>query len=157
MSCDGFTVCCLSPTFCIHELSWMGVADLIIIWARCGRQTQGLTCLVSEHHLYILISQYLQAHPTTEDTPFRAGMRIAGMPLPQKPVAPPAKPRGWKMNDILPLHSPAMSGGGVSENIFKDMMQEMQGGQPGMVEGLMAGGGSDKEGKKKKDKKKIKG
>ena len=61
------------------------------------------------------------------------------------------------MNDIIPLHSPAMSGGGVSENIFKDMMQEMQGGQPGMVEGPVAGGGSDKEGKKKKEKKKIKG
>jgi len=55
------------------------------------------------------------------------------------------------MGSILPLHSPALSGGGVSDNFFKEMMQEMQGAQ-GMVDG--GGGGSGAEGKKKKDKKK---
>lgn len=117
----------------------------------------------AEHHLYILVSKYLKAHPTTEDTPFRAGMRIAGLPIPQKPVPPPAKPRGWKMNDILPLHSPAMSGGGVSENIFKEMMTDMQGSQSGMMEGAAGGsgagaaggGGGGGEGKKKKEKRKV--
>ncbi len=58
------------------------------------------------------------------------------------------------MGSILPLHSPALSGGGVSDNFFKEMMQEMQGAQ-GMVDGGGAGGGgSGAEGKKKKDKKK---
>lgn len=57
------------------------------------------------------------------------------------------------MGTILPLHSPALSGGGVSENIIKDMMQEMQGveGAPGAV------GGEEKrvgEREKKKGKKK---
>ncbi len=57
------------------------------------------------------------------------------------------------MGTILPLHSPALSGGGVSENIIKDMMQEMQGveGSPGVV------GGEEKrvgEREKKKGKKK---
>ncbi len=57
------------------------------------------------------------------------------------------------MGTILPLHSPALSGGGVSENIIKDMMQEMQGveGAPGVV------GGEEKrvgEREKKKGKKK---
>lgn len=75
------------------------------------------------------------------------------MPLPDKPIPPPAVPRGWKMGTILPLHSPALSGGGVSENIIKDMMQEMQGveGAPGVV------GGEEKrvgEREKKKGKKK---
>ncbi|MCJ1475487.1 signal recognition particle subunit [Lambiella insularis] len=130
-------------------------------WSNPGRVRVGLKegrggVVKNKHHLYILVSKHLQAHPTTEDTPFRAGMRIAGLPIPQKPVPPPAKPRGWKMNDILPLHSPAMSGGGVSENIFKEMMTEMQGGQPGMVEesaGGSSGGGG--EGKKKKEKRKV--
>lgn len=57
------------------------------------------------------------------------------------------------MGTILPLHSPALSGGGISENIIKDMMQEMQGveGGPGMVggEGKGGGGKEKKKGKKK--------
>ncbi len=77
-------------------------------------------------------------------------LRIAGMPPPTKPYTPPAIPRGWKMNTILPLHSPAVSGGGVSENFLKDMMAEMQGDTAG------ASGGSGSESKKKKDKKRGK-
>jgi len=78
------------------------------------------------------------------------------MPAPEK-LVPPAVPRGWKVGSILPLHSPAMSGGGVSENFLKEMMQEMQG-QQGMVDGNGGGGGggggSGAEGKRKKEKKK---
>ena len=77
-----------------------------------------------ENHLYRLVSDYLKAHPTTEESPLR--LPIAGLPTPTKP-SPPAVPRGWKINSILPLHSPALSGGGVSENFIKDMMAEMQG------------------------------
>ena len=75
------------------------------------------------------------------------------MPAPDKPT--PATPRGWKIGTILPLHSPALSGGGVSENIFKEMMQEMQGGgQPGMIEN--SNNGDARDAKKKKEKKKGK-
>ena len=49
------------------------------------------------------------------------------------------------MNTILPLHSAALSGGGVSENLFKDMMAEMQGEQ--------GSGGAGSGGKSKKEKK----
>lgn len=54
------------------------------------------------------------------------------------------------MGTILPLHSPALSGGGVSENIIKDMMQEMQGAE-GAVGGEEKRGGERerKKGKKK--------
>lgn len=88
------------------------------------------------------------------------------MPPPTGPAPPPAVPKGWKMNAILPLHSPALSGGGVSENILKDVMVEMQGagGMPGGIPGLGGGAGQaglegsgagerrkkEKEGKKKK-------
>ena len=48
--------------------------------------------------------------------------------MPNGPLPQPSAPKGWKLNTILPLHSPALSGGGVSENMLKDMMQEMQGG-----------------------------
>lgn len=89
--------------------------------------------------------------------------------MPEKlPGAPPA-PRGWKIGKILPIHSPAYSGGGVSDNPFKEAMAEMQGmpgmpsipgmsgmpGMPGMpgISGEASGAGGEK---KKKDKKKGK-
>ena len=81
--------------------------------------------------------------------------------MPEKlPDAPPA-PRGWKIGKILPIHSPAYSGGGVSDNPFKEAMAEMQNmqGMPGVpsmpnipgMSGEAPGGGGEK---KKKDKKK---
>ena len=80
-------------------------------------------------------------------------LRIAGMPPPKEPIPAPAVPRGWKMGDILPLHSPALSGGGVSENILRDMMAEMQGQSGGAIDGVAGGGtGGGGGGKKKKDK-----
>jgi signal recognition particle subunit SRP19 len=86
-------------------------------------------------------------------------VRVPGAPPPDpnKPYPKPAVPRGWKMGTILPYYSPAMTGGGVSEDFFKDMMKEMQGQVPGMPPALgtadPAGVGA---GKAKKDKKKIK-
>ncbi|KAI7292349.1 hypothetical protein KC315_g19510 [Hortaea werneckii] len=78
------------------------------------------------------------------------------MPPPKDNKLPkPAIPKGWKMGEILPLHSPALSGGGVSDNMFKDMMAEMGGGggmpgMPGMpgMGGLpgMGGGGAGPSG-----------
>jgi signal recognition particle subunit SRP19 len=121
----------------------------------------------NKSHLYILVAQYLQAHPTTKESPLK--LQIQGVPAPEK-LEPPAVPRGWKINEILPLHSPAMSGGGVSDNFFKDMMADMQkdgGGGPqlppgmaGMLNAAGTGGGSrpanSGEGSRKKDKKKGK-
>lgn len=122
----------------------------------------------AEHHLQILVAQFLQAHPTTEKSPYR--LRIHGLPMPDKLPDAPAAPRGWKIGKILPIHSPAYSGGGVSDNPFKEAMAEMEkmggmpgmpgmpAGLPGMPPGMMgmgepSGGG---EAKKKKEKKKAK-
>lgn len=67
------------------------------------------------------------------------------------------------MGDILPYYSPALSGGGVSENFFKDMMAEMQGQAPGMAgmgqavqNALDSPSASGSVKADKKDKKKIK-
>lgn len=98
-----------------------------------------------EHHLYRLISDYLKLHPTTEDSPMR--LRIQGMPMPKEKIPPPAVPRGFKIGSILPLHSPALSGGGVSDNFFKDMMAEMGGQAP---DPAIGGGGGQKKVKEKK-------
>lgn len=114
----------------------------------------------AEHYLYKMIASYLRSHPTTDQSPLR--LRVPGMPMPKDNKAPaPAVPRGFKMGTILPLHSPAVPGGGVSDNMMADMMKELGGGGGGgMPPGLagMAGGGGGGEPasqqKKGKDKKK---
>jgi signal recognition particle subunit SRP19 len=105
-----------------------------------------------EHHLYTLVSSHLKAHPTTEASP--ALLRIPHMPPPdpENPNPPPAIPKGWKMNTILPLHSPAVSGGGISENFLQEMMAEMQGGGQGQGMPRLENGGGAPAKKKKKDK-----
>jgi signal recognition particle subunit SRP19 len=86
--------------------------------------------------------------------------------VPDKLPDAPSAPRGWKIGKILPIHSPAYSGGGVSDNPLQDAMAEMQsmGGMPGMpaipgMPGMDMGGPSGAGGgaeKKKKEKKKGK-
>ncbi|KAI5466951.1 signal recognition particle, SRP19 subunit [Mariannaea sp. PMI_226] len=136
-------------------------------WANPGRVKVGLkktpnTSVKNKHHLYRLIAEHLKANPTTEDSP-GLRLRVGGVlqPDPNQPYPKPAVPRGWKMGELLPFLSASMTGGGVSENLFKDMMKEMQsGGDPmaalmGAQMGGGAGGGADEGngGKKKKDKK----
>ncbi|KAI1657392.1 signal recognition particle, SRP19 subunit [Daldinia decipiens] len=92
----------------------------------------------NKHHLYVLVAQHLQAHPTTDASDALRRVRVPGLggaPADHEPWPRPAVPRGWKMGDLLPAYSAAMTGGGVSENAFKDMMREMQSGGGG------AGGG----------------
>ena len=72
------------------------------------------------------------------------------MPPVDAPPPPPAVPRGFKMGEILPLHSPALSGGGVSDNMFKDMMSEMGGQLPPGMEGLANMAAATGSGKPKK-------
>ncbi|KAF2010962.1 signal recognition particle, SRP19 subunit [Aaosphaeria arxii CBS 175.79] len=139
-----------------HPKDWSNPGRIRILLKEDGKVMDHR--IKNKHHLYILISQYLQQNPTEKNTPLR--LRIAGLPTPKEPLPEPAVPRGWKVNTILPLHSPALTGGGVSENFLQDMMAEMgeMGGMPGMpaLPGMMGGGASSTggEGKKKKDKKK---
>ena len=148
-------------------------------WANPGRVKVGLkksapgtttTAVKNKHHLYTLVARHLVENPTTEAS---AGLRlrVGGQLQPPegKPYPRPAVPRGWKMGELLPYLSAAMTGGGVSENPFKDMVKEMQGGgdpmaalmasQQAGAAGAGAGGFGDEGGaggggsKKKKDKK----
>ncbi|KAH6680137.1 signal recognition particle, SRP19 subunit [Halenospora varia] len=115
-------------------------------WANPGRvkiKLKGgiiLPSKIVKHHLYTLISAHLKSNPTTPESAQR--VRIPGVPTPDpsKPYPEPAIPKGWKMGTILPYYSSAITGGGVSENFFKDMMAEMQG-AGGMPGGGMPGGG----------------
>ena len=72
--------------------------------------------------------------------------------MPDEKPPPPAVPRGFHIGTILPLHSPALSGGGVSDNFLKDMMAEMGGQLPPGMEGManLAGAGGGGGGQPKK-------
>ncbi|RYP74480.1 hypothetical protein DL771_002954 [Monosporascus sp. 5C6A] len=105
----------------------------------------------NKHHLYVLVARHLRANPMTERSDALRSVRVPGLaaPGPGDDGAPwprPAVPRGWKIGELLPSYSAAMTGGGVSENAFKDMMKEMQqqggagGGGPGGMMGGMPGG-----------------
>ncbi|KAK4574975.1 signal recognition particle subunit [Recurvomyces mirabilis] len=149
-----------------HPKDWANPGRVRVLVKREGKAISNK--IANKHYLYTLISSYLRAHPTTAQTPNK--YRMQGMP-PSKDGAPPsapAIPRGFKIGKILPLHSPALSGGGVSDNFLKDMMGEMGGqlppgmeGMAGMLGGMGGGGGggggpsgSGGQQKKVKDKKK---
>ncbi|KAK3387701.1 signal recognition particle, SRP19 subunit [Podospora didyma] len=125
----------------------------------------------NKHHLYILVAKHLKAHPMTDNAPALRVVVRGAPPPPQLEKGEkwprPAVPRGWKISELLPYYSPAMTGGGVSENFLKDMMKEMGGAAGGGAGGMgdmanllaaagAGGGGSGGGGgeeKKKKDKK----
>ncbi|KAI1766846.1 signal recognition particle, SRP19 subunit [Hypoxylon sp. FL1150] len=125
--------CCatlrLSPVFEAHRVHPKD-------WANPGRVRIKLSAgapVKNKHHLYVLVAKHLQAHPTTDESDALRRVRVPGLHAPgdDEPWPRPAVPRGWKMGELLPAYSAAMTGGGVSENAFKDMMKEMQGGGGG--------------------------
>jgi signal recognition particle subunit SRP19 len=127
-----------------HPKNWENPGRVRVLLKQDGKLMD--VTIKNKHHLYVHIAKYLQANPTQKTTPFR--LPIAGVPMP-KEMPEPAIPKGWKMSKILPLHSPALTGGGVSDDIFQDMMAQMQG------EAAGSGATSGAENKKKiKDKKK---
>ena len=132
-----------------HPKDWSNPGRVRVLLKQDGKPTN--PNIQNKHHLYILMARYLNDHPTQKNTPLR--LRIAGLPTPKEPLPEPAVPKGWKMNTILPLHSPALTGGGVSENFLQEMMAEMQGEAGGAGLAALTGG---TEGQKKKEKKKKK-
>ena len=148
----------------VHPKDWSNPGRVKVGLKQSGSGGAG-SQVRNKHHLYILVARHLAANPTTDDS-IGLRVRMGGQLQPEqgKPYPRPAVPRGWKMGERLPYMSGAMTGGGVSENLFKDMMKEMQGGGDPMsalmggAAGAGGGAGSEGEGsgagKKKKDKKK---
>ena len=120
-----------------HPKDWANPGRVRVLVKKDGKVVNAK--IQNKHHLYKMIAEYLKSHPTTEESPLK--FRFQGMPVPKEKIPPPAVPRGFKIGSILPLHSPALSGGGVSENFMQDMMAEMGGQMPPGMAGMMGGGG----------------
>ncbi|KAI1632314.1 signal recognition particle, SRP19 subunit [Biscogniauxia mediterranea] len=141
-----------------HPRDWANPGRVRVRLGPSSTSSSSSSSIKNKHHLYVLVARYLREHPTTEDSDaLRRGVREFGVGLGlddggnekgEKDKWPrPAVPRGWekKMGDLLPAYSAAMTGGGVSENAFKEMMKEMQGagaggpgggGMPGLPGGI---------------------
>ena len=70
---------------------------------------------------YAAVAQYLRSHPPSAEGSTK--VQIPGYAA-DKPHPLPAIPKGWKINEILPAHSAALTGGGISDNLMKDLMRE---------------------------------
>ncbi|KAI1471627.1 signal recognition particle, SRP19 subunit [Daldinia caldariorum] len=133
----------LSPVFEAHRVHPKDWANPGRVRVKLAKSTAATANVKNKHHLYVLVARHLQAHPTTDQSDALRRVRVPGLgaPADDEPWPRPAVPRGWKMGELLPAYSAAMTGGGVSENAFKDMMREMQGGGGGG--GGMGGGPAD--------------
>jgi signal recognition particle subunit SRP19 len=131
-----------------HPKDWANVGRVRVQLkdADTGARLGGSAGVKNKHHLYRLVAKYLQAHPTTESTPLRLPI-VPGEKVEVKP--PPAVPKGWKINAILPLHSPAVKGHGVTDNPLKEAMAQLGQG-PDLGAGSSEGGESKKKKKEKK-------
>ncbi|KAF2767882.1 signal recognition particle, SRP19 subunit [Teratosphaeria nubilosa] len=134
-----------------HPKDWANPGRVRVLVKNDGKPVSAK--VQNKYHLYKLISEHLKAHPTNEEMP--AKFMPYGMQKPKDGKAPkPAIPRGFKMGTILPMHSPALTGGGVSDNFLKDMMGEMGGQLPPGMEGManmmnaMGGAGGQQKPKK---------
>lgn len=97
--------------------------------------------------LLAAVATYLRSHPTTESDPKK--VPVPGMMMDDggggggggTSIARAAVPKGMKINPILPLHSPAMAGGGMQAEGLASMMGSMFPGMQGMLDGNGGGGG----------------
>ncbi|KAH6851237.1 signal recognition particle, SRP19 subunit [Chaetomium sp. MPI-CAGE-AT-0009] len=151
-ACAGLRLQTVLEAGKIHPKDWANPGR-VKVNLRQQQATGATTTIHNKHHLYTLVATHLRANPTT-DSSRSLRMEVRGAPMPPQAQEPgaawprPAVPRGWKMGELLPYYSPAMTGGGVSENFLKDMMKEMQqgggagpGGMPDMASLLAAAGG----------------
>ncbi|KKF92824.1 Signal recognition particle SEC65 subunit [Ceratocystis platani] len=145
-----------------HPKDWANPGRVRVRYPPAELRGSDVPEIHNKHQLYMLVAQYMRQNPTTDKcNSLRTPIPSLPLPMPKEDEdwPRPAVPRGWKMNEFLPLLSPALTGGGVSEDLFKDMMKHMQnGGNP--MAALMGGsdpgatmGASEPAAKKKKDKK----
>ncbi|OLL24749.1 Signal recognition particle SEC65 subunit [Neolecta irregularis DAH-3] len=114
----------------IHPGDWANPGRIrVLLKGRDGLPTH--PTLHTKKALYTALSHFLKKNPTTRETPLKFPIR--GLPS-EKILPPPACPKGWKLNAIVPLHSNAVTGGGISENFMQDMMEK----DPEMMKNIRA-------------------
>ncbi|QSL65211.1 hypothetical protein MERGE_002518 [Pneumocystis wakefieldiae] len=113
----GFS--CIFESNKTHPKDWANPGRIRILFKQNGIPSN--VSFKTKKALYLGLSSYLQANPTTKMSPMK-------VPVPgfNKPPSPPDIPKGILMGDILPLNSPALISDEFLENISKDMTKEQR-------------------------------
>lgn len=122
----GFSVV-FEPQKC-HPADWSNPGRVRIqIKEESGRWAH--PSIRTKSHLYAAISTYLRQNPTTTSDPHK-------VPVPGMEGSTPkraAVPKGMHINEILPLHSPALAGQGMNSDGLSSMMSSMFPGMGAML------------------------
>lgn len=130
----GFSVV-FEPQKC-HPSDWSNPGRVRVeIKSESGSPTH--RTIKTRSQLYSVVASYLQDHPTQETDPHK--VPVPGVDASKSKRA--AIPKGMKINDIIPLHSPAMAGQGMDSNGLASMMGSMFPGMSGMLGGDEPEGG----------------
>lgn len=108
---------CHEPTK-THPNDWANPGRVRVDYKREGRPVNSL--YKSKRQLLNAIAKYLKTHPTTKE--MISSYVVSYYPVDQSQLMEPAKPKGWKINKLLPLHSPAQLRKGGA-NTMKEMME----------------------------------
>ncbi|EMR11055.1 hypothetical protein PNEG_00653 [Pneumocystis murina B123] len=102
-----------------HPKDWANPGRIRILFKENGIPSH--VSLKTKKALYLALSSYLQANPTTKMSPMK--VPVSGF---NKPPSLPDIPKGILMGDILPLNSPALVSDEFLENFSKDMTKEQK-------------------------------
>lgn len=102
-----------------HPKDWANPGRIRILFKKNGIPIHN--SLKTKKALYLALSTYLQANPTTKTSPMNAYV-----PKPDKFPSLPNIPKGIIMGDILPLNSPALVSDEFPENLVKETTKEQK-------------------------------
>lgn len=122
----GFSVV-FEPQKC-HPSDWSNPGRVRVeIKDASGNSTH--RSIKTKTQLYSVVSSYLIDHPTLESDPSKVPVPGIDGSKSKRAVVP----KGMKINDIIPLHSPAMAGQGMDSNGLASMMGSMFPGMSSML------------------------
>lgn len=122
----GFSVV-FEPQKC-HPADWSNPGRVRVeLKDEQGRPTHHT--IKTKPQLYAAVAKYLKSHPTQDSDPHK--VPVPGMGGERSKRA--AIPKGMKINEILPLHSPAMAGTGMDAAGLSSMMGSMFPGMSGLM------------------------
>jgi signal recognition particle subunit SRP19 len=116
-SCKVIGFSCVLELHKSHPADWANPGRVRVLFKENGKLQH--PAIKTKHALYLAIAKYLRDHPTKAEDVLK--VPVDGLPSDKVP-AKAAIPKGMNINAILPLHSPAMSGGGINSDMFKGML-----------------------------------
>ncbi|ORY77768.1 signal recognition particle, SRP19 subunit, partial [Protomyces lactucae-debilis] len=116
-SCKVIGFSCVLELHKCHPADWANPGRVRVLLKENGKPQHPF--IKTKQALYLAVAKYLRDHPTKPEDVLK--VPVDGIPSDKVP-AKAAIPKGMEINAILPLHSPALSGGGINSDMFKGML-----------------------------------